>query len=190
LRSSVRGTVPAGSNLTAIVLGVFWLAEGALQLQPFMFGRGFANQILMPGYMGSPARVTGPALAFTRLVLHAPAAWNAAFAVTQLLLGAALLWRPAVLAGSVGQFRVLHAPGWSPGRRMRCGPRSRAWRPANPGGSPPWTVASPARGPAGRRPRHGPGAGAAGRGVLAAAPPPGRPVSLDQVMLRSWRRRK
>jgi hypothetical protein len=87
-----------------ITLGVLWLADGALQLQPFMFGQGFVNQILMPAYMGSPAGVTGPAVAFTRLVLHAPAAWNAAFAITQLLLGASLLWRPAVraaLAGSV-----------------------------------------------------------------------------------------
>jgi hypothetical protein len=87
-----------------ITLGVLWLADGALQLQPFMFGRGFVNQILMPAYMGSPAGVTGPALAVTRLILHAPAAWNAAFAITQLLLGAGLLWRPAVraaLAGSV-----------------------------------------------------------------------------------------
>jgi hypothetical protein len=87
-----------------ITLGVLWLADGAFQLQPFMFGRGFVNQILVPAYMGSPAGVTGPALAFTRLVLHAPAAWNAAFAITQLLLGAGLLWRPAVraaLAGSV-----------------------------------------------------------------------------------------
>ena len=88
-----------------ITLGVLWLADGALQLQPFMFGRGFVNQILTPAYMGSPAGVTGPAMAFTRLVLHAPAAWNAAFAITQLLLGAGLLWRPAVraaLAGSIG----------------------------------------------------------------------------------------
>ena len=87
-----------------ITLGVLWLADGAFQLQPFMFGRGFVNQILVPAYMGSPAGVTGPALAFIRLVLHAPAAWNAAFAITQLLLGAGLLWRPAVraaLAGSV-----------------------------------------------------------------------------------------
>ena len=87
-----------------IALGVVWLAVGALQLQPFMFGRGFVNQVLMPSYMGSPAGVTGPAMAFTRLILHAPAAWNAAFAVTQLLLGAALLWRRtarAALAASI-----------------------------------------------------------------------------------------
>ena len=95
-----------------IALGVLWLADGALQLQPFMFGRGFVTQILMPAYMGSPAGVTGPALAFTRLVLHAPAAWNAAFAVTQLLLGAALLWRPAVRAGLAGSVVWAVAVWW------------------------------------------------------------------------------
>lgn len=95
-----------------IALGVLWLADGALQLQPFMFGRGFVNQILMPAYMGSPGGVTGPALAFTRLILHAPGAWNTAFAVTQLLLGAALLWRPAVRAGLAGSVVWALAVWW------------------------------------------------------------------------------
>ena len=95
-----------------IGLGVFWLADGALQLQPFMFGRGFANQILMPAYMGSPSGVTGPALAFIRLVLHAPAEWNAAFAVIQLLLGAALLWRPTVRAALAGSIVWALAVWW------------------------------------------------------------------------------
>ena len=95
-----------------ITLGAAWLADGALQLQPFMFGRGFVNQILMPAYMGSPAGVTGPAMAFTRLVLHAPAAWNAAFAITQLLLGAGLLWRPAVRASLAGSIAWALAVWW------------------------------------------------------------------------------
>jgi hypothetical protein len=95
-----------------ITLGVLWLADGAFQLQPFMFGRGFVNQILVPAYMGSPAGVTGPALAFTRLVLHAPAAWNVAFAITQLLLGAGLLWRPTVRAALAGTVAWALAVWW------------------------------------------------------------------------------
>jgi hypothetical protein len=88
-----------------VALGVAWLADGALQLQPVMFTRGFVTQILMPATMGSPAGVTGPVLAFSRLVLHDPAGWDAAFAATQLLLGAGLLWRRSVraaLAASIG----------------------------------------------------------------------------------------
>jgi hypothetical protein len=88
-----------------VALGLAWLADGALQLQPIMFTRSFVTQILMPATMGSPAGVTGPALAFSRLVLHDPAGWDAAFAATQLLLGAGLLWRRSVraaLAASIG----------------------------------------------------------------------------------------
>jgi hypothetical protein len=88
-----------------VALGVAWLADGALQLQPVMFTRNFVTQILMPATMGSPAGVSGPALAFSKLVLHDPAGWDAAFAVTQLLLGAGLLWRRSVraaLAASIG----------------------------------------------------------------------------------------
>ena len=95
-----------------LALGGLWLADGALQLQPFMFGRGFANQILMPASMGSPSGVTGPALAFTRLVLHAPAAWNTAFAVTQLLLGLGLLWRPSVRAALAASIAWALAVWW------------------------------------------------------------------------------
>ena len=88
-----------------LALGALWLLDGALQLQPLMFTRGFVTQILMPAYMGSPAGVTGPALAFGRLVLHDPAGWDAAFAVTQLLLGLGILYRRtrrAALAASIG----------------------------------------------------------------------------------------
>jgi hypothetical protein len=88
-----------------LALGALWLADGALQLQPFMFSRGLVTQILTPASMGSPAGVSGPAMAFSRLVLHDPAGWNASFAVIQLLLGAGMLWRAsarAALAASIG----------------------------------------------------------------------------------------
>jgi hypothetical protein len=55
--------------------------------------------------MGSPAGVTGPALAFGKLVLHDPAGWDAAFAVAQLALGLGILYRRtrrAALAASIG----------------------------------------------------------------------------------------
>ncbi len=128
-----------------IALGGLWLADGALQLQPFMFGRGFANQILVPAYMGSPSGVTGPALAFTRLVLHAPAAWNTVFAVTQLLLGLGLLWRPSVRAALAASIGWALAVWWlGEGLRRRAerlrqpahrGPRRRhPLRAAGPGG--------------------------------------------------------
>jgi hypothetical protein len=38
-------------------LGAAWLIDGALQLQPFMFSRGFVTQILEPTARGQPAIV-------------------------------------------------------------------------------------------------------------------------------------
>ncbi len=43
-----------------ITLGLLWLADGLLQLQPFMFTTGFAHQILAPAAHGQPGWVAGP----------------------------------------------------------------------------------------------------------------------------------
>ncbi len=85
-----------------IALGLTWLLDAALQFQPYMFSRAFVTQILAPAAMGSPAPVARPAMLAGQLLLHNAAAWNAAFAVTQLLLAAGLLWRPAVKAALAG----------------------------------------------------------------------------------------
>ncbi|HEU5003204.1 MAG TPA: hypothetical protein VFW71_10565 [Actinomycetota bacterium] len=87
-----------------VALGVLWLFDGLLQLQPFMFTRGFARQVIAPAADGSPrALVAGVTLAAHVIAGH-PAFWNALFAAVQLALGIGLLWRPTVraaLAGSV-----------------------------------------------------------------------------------------
>ena len=87
-----------------IGLGLVWLLDAALQFQPYMFGRAFVTQQLIPAAAGNPAVVANPALWTNRLVLHDVAAWNTAFALIQLAIAMGLLWRPTVkaaLAGSV-----------------------------------------------------------------------------------------
>ena len=87
-----------------IGLGLVWLLDAALQFQPYMFGKAFVTQQLIPAAAGSPAVVANPALWANRLVLHDVAAWNTAFALIQLAIAVGLLWRPTVkaaLAGSV-----------------------------------------------------------------------------------------
>ena len=81
-----------------IALGLAWLLDAALQVQPYMFSRAFVTQTLAPSAIGSPAAVARPAMAASQLLLHNVAAWNAAFATIQLALAAGLLWRPAVKA--------------------------------------------------------------------------------------------
>jgi hypothetical protein len=44
-----------------IALGLIWLIDGALQLQPFMFGRAFVTRIIAPNETAQP----GP-LVFSR----------------------------------------------------------------------------------------------------------------------------
>src|SRR5579859_1647205 len=86
-----------------IALGLVWLLDGILQLQPYMFGPSFAG-MLGGTATGSPAVLADPILQASRLVGHDAVAWNIAFALIQLAIAVGLLWRPTVkaaLAGSV-----------------------------------------------------------------------------------------
>jgi hypothetical protein len=86
-------------------LGLLWLLDGALQLQPFMFGRGFAEQIIAPTADGQPVIVAGGVHWAASLVLTHPAFYDAAFAAIQIALGIGLLVPATVrlaLAASVG----------------------------------------------------------------------------------------
>src|SRR3954447_25701352 len=78
-----------------IALGFLWLLDGALQAQPFMFTRGFATQVIAPSAHGQPAFVSAPVDWVSTVIAAHPVAWNAPFALVQLLLGAGLLVRGA-----------------------------------------------------------------------------------------------
>ena len=70
-----------------IALGVVWLLDGALQLQPFMFGSGFASQVLSPAGDGQPGWVAAGVHWAAGLVGSSPAVWDALFAAVQLAIG-------------------------------------------------------------------------------------------------------
>src|SRR4051812_21901559 len=76
-----------------IALGLLWLLDGVLQAQPFMFTSGFATGVIAPSGQGQPGFVAAPVHWFSTVIAAHPAAWNAPFAATQLLLGAGLLVR-------------------------------------------------------------------------------------------------
>jgi len=88
-----------------VALGLLWLLDGALQLQPFMFGRGFAQRVIAPTADGQPQFVAGGVHWATALILTHPAAYDTVFALVQIALGIGLLI-PATarlaLAGSIG----------------------------------------------------------------------------------------
>jgi len=79
-------------------LAATWLLDAVLQLQSFMFTKGF-GQTLAATAPGNPAVVAGPINWSARLIEGHPAWTNAAFSTVQLLLAAGIAWRPTVKAG-------------------------------------------------------------------------------------------
>jgi hypothetical protein len=97
-----RITILQARRRLQVVLGVVWLLDVALQFQPFMFGRGFANEILKPTAGGNPHLIAQPVLWSAHLVLAHPVFWNTVFALTQLVLALGLFWRRSVKLALVG----------------------------------------------------------------------------------------
>ena len=92
-----------------IALGLIWLIDGALQLQPFMFRRAFVTQIIAPNETGQPGLVAAPIKLAAHLIEPRIALFNL-FAVTiQVLIGIGLIYRPTVKAALLTSF------GWALG---------------------------------------------------------------------------
>jgi ABC-type Fe3+ transport system permease subunit len=121
-----------------VALGLLWLLDGALQLQPYMFSPKFSAQVLRPAGSGQPTWVSAVVDVSARQVAGHPVAWNASFAAIQLALGAGPLLIVMALA-LLGSARRRSAPGRpAPAREGAAGHRPHAaWRqlpgPRDPG---------------------------------------------------------
>jgi hypothetical protein len=98
-----RTITPARRRLQ-IALGLLWLLDGALQLQPFMFTKGLATQILLPTTAGQPAPLAAAITSAAHLVEPHVALFNGFAALVEVLIGLALLWRPTVRIGLLVSF--------------------------------------------------------------------------------------
>jgi hypothetical protein len=94
-----------------VVLGVLWIVDGALQLQPFMFGRGFARQVIAPAGVGQPRFVASGVHRAADLIVAHPVPWDVFFALTQLAIGAALV----VPRTAVARAALTASMAWSMG---------------------------------------------------------------------------
>ena len=90
-----------------LALAGLWLLDAALQYQPYMFGHGFASQIVAPTGDGQPAAVVGGVTWAAGLIGSHTILLNAVFATAQLLLAAGLVWRPTV------RITLIASIGWS-----------------------------------------------------------------------------
>lgn len=98
--------VPAGTPILTRqslcrVLGLLWLVDGALQLQSFMFTKGFARDVIAPAATGQPFFVAGPVHWNAMQIGMHPALWNSVFAGIQLALGLGFLLRRTARAAIV-----------------------------------------------------------------------------------------
>lgn len=77
------------------VLGVIWLLDGGLQLQPFMYGRGFIR-MLTGMAAGQPGWLHDSVLWSAHTLETDQTLWNTLFALTQVAIGLGLLYRRTV----------------------------------------------------------------------------------------------
>ncbi len=101
---SKRGGYRVTRRGIQITLGLFWILDGGLQLQPAMLTSKFATGVIAPAGDGQPAFVGWPVHQAAALIGRQPAVADLAFALIQLALGAGLLHRRTVrwaLAASV-----------------------------------------------------------------------------------------
>ncbi len=87
-----------------IGLGVMWLLDGLLQLQPKMFGPDFANNVILPSAQGQPDFVSSVITHMAHLIAVQPAPTNSVFAAIQILIGVGLLVRETVKPALVLSF--------------------------------------------------------------------------------------
>ncbi len=96
------GRAPGRLRRVRIALGVAWLVDAALQLQPSMFGRGFVTGVLAPAAAGQPGIVGRPMVAVDHLAGAHPVVVDVVAALVQAAIGVGLIpdatARPALAA--------------------------------------------------------------------------------------------
>jgi hypothetical protein len=103
-----RVPVLRSQRVVLVALGLVWLADGALQFQPLMFGKGFVTGVLLPSAQGNPSPVADSITTMAHFLEPHIAAWNVLFATIQVLLGVGLLlglrFRPVLKPMLVASF--------------------------------------------------------------------------------------
>ena len=104
----ISGKAPETTRISArtiqIGLGIIWLLDGLLQLQPKMFGPDFANQVILPTAQGQPDLVSNAITHMAHLIALQPILTNTVFAALQILIGVGLLFRETVRPALVLSF--------------------------------------------------------------------------------------
>jgi hypothetical protein len=86
-------------RLLQLALAGFWMFDGLLQLQPFMFTQLFGSEMLAPMAAGNRGFVAHSITWAAKFVTAHAELSNTGFAGIQLLIGVLIAWRPTVKVG-------------------------------------------------------------------------------------------
>jgi hypothetical protein len=86
-----------------IALGLIWLLDGGLQFQSVFYSHGFTDG-LREQAAGQPIWLAHSITWAANLAAHNLGVWNTLFALTQVLIGLGLLWRPTVRPALAASF--------------------------------------------------------------------------------------
>jgi hypothetical protein len=93
------------TRIAQVILGLIWLIDGALQFQPYMFGKSFIIGVIAPNAAGQPAIIADPITWIAKLVEPHVGVFNGFAATLQVAIGLGLLYRrtvkPALLVSFV-----------------------------------------------------------------------------------------
>jgi predicted lipoprotein with Yx(FWY)xxD motif len=95
-----------------IALGVFWLLDSALQLQPHMFHKSFVTHVIEPNRAGQPGIVAQPIAWASNLITPRIVVFTALAATLQALVGLGLLYRPTVKPALLVSFAWVLGVWW------------------------------------------------------------------------------
>jgi hypothetical protein len=96
---------------TQTLLGLLWLLDGGLQFQGFMYSHGFP-QLIASGAVGQPGWLHDSIIWSAKFANGDLAIWNTLFALTQVMLGVGLLYRPLVKPALVASFAWVLVVWW------------------------------------------------------------------------------
>lgn len=86
-----RGVSP---RMIQVALGLIWLVDGALQLQPYMFSPAFLEVLIASNAQGQPAIIHAAIVQAVQIALPHRLLVNASFALVQIAIGLGLIVSP------------------------------------------------------------------------------------------------
>ena len=92
----VRARIANPADAIQVTLGLLWLLDGLLQLQPAMFTQRFAREVILPAANRQPSFIAWPIHQAVHVTLWAPGPINAVAALLQIGIGIGLMLRASV----------------------------------------------------------------------------------------------